>query len=270
MSDAGRSNSAKASSPSSPVQCTGAPISSCSSRTTTSRPRAASRSAAIDPAGPAPMMTMSCTRAPSEFPPPGFPGAPEGNPERQDYQTKIEREGALPDVQQVIPEFLTPRDVARREHLRDAGQAGRHLTAFAEARHFFQGLMPARSVDLDLAGPERARANEAHVAAKDAEQLRKLVHRSRAQQAAHPRDARVIGAGLTGAELGFRVGNHRAELQHVKDPAVAADAFLTEEHGPPVLELARRRRDQPDRQRQHEPGARQHHVESAFEEKHTG
>src|SRR5699024_8570718 len=82
----------------------------------------------------------------------------------------------------------------------------------------------ATVVRRDLAGERRARADEAHVAAQDVEELRQLVEGVAAQQPAERGDARVVAQLEQRAralvevgevvDLSLRAHTHRAELDH--------------------------------------------------------
>ena len=132
------------------------------------------------------------------------------------------------------------------------------------------------SIALVLLDHERARADEAHLAAHDVEQLRQLVQRGACAASRPTRVTRGSSAILNRpscASLRSRsdvlhrlgVGDHRAELEHVEALAVAADAQLAEEHRAAAVELDRDRdRDQQRRDReQPERGADE--VEGALE-----
>src|SRR4051812_21055047 len=85
---------------------------------------------------------------------------------------------------------------------------------------------------------QRSRAHEAHLALEHVQELRQLVERAAPQQPADVRDARIVGdleQALSGlilllklipVSLGADV--HRAELEHLEQLAVTADARLPE------------------------------------------
>ena len=106
--------------------------------------------------------------------------------------------------------------------------------------------MPPRP-RLDLAGPQRAGPDEAHVAAQDVPQLRQLVHRGGAHEAADARDARIALDRLDRPDAGFRVRPHRSELERHERRAAEPDALLPEEHRAAVLDLDRRGEQRPER-----------------------
>ena len=106
---------------------------------------------------------------------------------------------------------------------------------------------------LDLIAKCRARADHAHVPAQDVPELRQLVDRRAAEDAADARDAPVaLVDGIAGTDA-LGADDHRAELQHVEVDAVLADAGLPVQHGAAVLELRRERGERDERAREHEP-----------------
>src|SRR5437870_1197165 len=119
-----------------------------------------------------------------------------------------------------------PQDLPR------AREAGRQVEAGAMAADHGIGL----------GGHERTRADDAHLTAKDVEQLRELIDRVLAQYAPDGRDAGILGdlehrpAGLVEVQqLGLAgVGAlvHRPELEHLERLVTPADAALTEQDGP--------------------------------------
>ena len=89
-------------------------------------------------------------------------------------QAEVLPERPVRDVEVVEPDHLLERDVAAAEHLPEAGDARLQLEALAR---------PVVDV-LVLLEDQRPRADEAHLAAEDVEQLRQLVERVAAQEAA--------------------------------------------------------------------------------------
>src|SRR4051794_9388080 len=102
--------------------------------------------------------------AASEFPVARFPLASERDPERQRDQAHVEKKALTVEIETVVPELVASSDVARREDLRDAGEAGPHEASLLVAGHVLQCLEAPVAERLDLARPEGARADEAHVA----------------------------------------------------------------------------------------------------------
>ncbi len=112
----------------------------------------------------------------------GLELAPGGNlPQRSADQPQVEAERAAVDVLQVERDSLVEADPAPGVRLPEAGQA----------RHDRQPAEVPRLVDLDLVRDRRTRADQAHLAADDVDQLRQLVQVRSAQEGSQPRDARV-------------------------------------------------------------------------------
>ena len=94
---------------------------------------------------------------------------------------------------------------------------------------------------LVVADRERARADEAHLAAQDVQHLGDLVDREPSQHASDTGDAGIVAdleEGALGLVLrlelglpGLRVRVHRPELEHAEVPFVQADPQVAEEHG---------------------------------------
>src|SRR6266540_1920395 len=108
----------------------------------------------------------------SELAPLAFPRASEGDPEGQQDQPDVEPKALAANVQQVVFEFVSARNVARRVDLRDPG---------------------------------KSRPHETHLALPDVEQLRDLIERGRTEQSAYASDARVMNSCLDGDASGIRV-----------------------------------------------------------------
>ena len=101
---------------------------------------------------------------------------------------------------------------------------------------------------------ERPRADQGHVALEDVEQLRRLVEREAADEAADARDAIVVRAlddrAVLADEHG-RVDLHRTELVELEEAPAAPGALLGEEDGALGVQPDRDRdRDQQRRQQQ--------------------
>src|SRR5262245_53318562 len=135
-------------------------------------------------------------RQPLELAAAYFPGAAEGDPEGQEDQADIQAEALHANVDLVVPELVAARDIARRVNLRDASETGTHAASLLEPGHVLERDMLAVTQHFDLAGAQRTRSDEAHVAAEDAEQLRQLVHRRRAQPVPDTRNSRIAMRGL--------------------------------------------------------------------------
>src|SRR6202040_1280980 len=90
-----------------------------------------------------------------------------------------------------------------------------------------------------FAGERRARSHERHVAAKDVDELGKLVEAVFSNEAAHGRDPRIVlhledRPGLLiarrkGGPQSFGVRDHGPKLEHAEGSTVQADALLPEE-----------------------------------------
>src|SRR5439155_19546958 len=91
---------------------------------------------------------------------------------REDLQ--VEPGAAVLDVPEVELDPLVPRELRPAVHLGPAGQAGPYLQPAA---------LP-RGVLVDLVAERGSRADQAHVAADDVPELRKLVEREPAQEPA--------------------------------------------------------------------------------------
>src|SRR4051812_17580873 len=93
-----------------------------------------------------------------------LPRAAERDPEREQDQADVEREARTANVDPVVLELVAAGDVAWRENLRDAGEARADGVPLDVARHRLHRDVGAVAGRLDLAGPKRARTDEAHVA----------------------------------------------------------------------------------------------------------
>jgi hypothetical protein len=159
---------------------------------------------------------------------------------------------------------LLPLDVARRVDLRDAREPGADAVPLLVAGHVLERLEAAVTRGLDLAGTERTRPDEAHVAAEDAPELRQFVHGGRPHQPADASDAGVVRAGLQGADIALGVGNHRSELIRAEHAPALADALLRVEDRPAIFELDDRGQQQPQRRGSDEASAGEQDVERAL------
>src|SRR5688572_17552808 len=168
---------------------------------------------------------------------PALPRAAQADPERQKYQSEIEPERSALDVDEIVAELLTPRHVARRVDLRDPGEARLHAGACVIPRNLLHRDDASIAGGVDLAGTQRARADEAHVAAEDVHELRELVHRGGAQEPPGSRHARVPLDRLHRSPLPLRIRNHGPELEDGEPRAADAHALLPVEHGAAVLDL---------------------------------
>src|SRR5688500_10199014 len=134
------------------------------------------------------------------------------HPGRLGEDREIQPEGAVGDVLEVVRELLRPRHLAREAQLREAGQPGPDHEPLP-----IGGDLPGEL--LEERGPDRPRADEAHVAAQDVPELRQLVELGAPQRAAGARELvlrqprqllaevpaePLLGAGVEGAELVHR------------------------------------------------------------------
>jgi len=130
--------------------------------------------------------------------------------------------------------------------------------AAPEARRAFEAAAVPVLVVLDFVGKRGTRADEAHVAAHDVDDLGQLVEAELAQNPADVGDPPIVGeledlaAVVVGGGRGaVPVGNpafyifamdaigggglHRAQLQHFKSATLRADSLLAEENWPAVV-----------------------------------
>src|SRR5262245_7020036 len=196
-----------------------------------------------------------------------FPAASERHPERHENQANVESETLPVDVDAIVFELVTARNVAWSVDLGDAGESWAYAVALDVAGDGFHLHVPAVGRRFDFTGPKRSGADEAHVAPQDVPELWQLVHRSSAQHAAYSRDARVVFGRLYGADSCFGVRNHRSELERAENASPFADAFLPVEDRPAV-QLDRRRDQPPEGRRGDEPSRRKRDVERPLGPRH--
>ena len=92
-------------------------------------------------------------------------------------------------------------------------------------------LFELRGELVDIERPFGARADDAHVAFEDVKELWNFIEAGVTQESADSCTARVVANGPTRPGLFARCHPHRAELIHLKDLALEADAFLREKDG---------------------------------------
>src|SRR3954465_15878433 len=109
-------------------------------------------------------------------------GALDHGTQSPDKDRQVHREGPVLDVEEVLTDRLLPREIGAAADLPPPGDAGLDE----------QPAVYVRLVARDLARQRRPRADQAHVALDDVEQLRQLVERPLAQEAADRRDPRVV------------------------------------------------------------------------------
>lgn len=146
---------------------------------------------------------------------------------------EIDPDGPVADVPSIHGDALFVGGVAAAAGLPHAGDAGQNHAVLAEID----------AVALDFFGDNRARADEAHVAADDVPELRQLVEAGLAEEGAELCDARVVlelevrfpllaGLGVLPEVLLkglLGVWDHGLELIARKEPAIFADALVGED-----------------------------------------
>jgi hypothetical protein len=134
---------------------------------------------------------------------------------RLDEDAEVERRRLAPDVLQVELDAGGPVNPVPAPHLSETG----HSWADAEA------LPLRRRVPRHLVGERGTGTDDAHLAAGDVDQLRKLVERQPSQHVAHR--CNPLGVGEDWVAFG-RV-HHRAELDDLERPAAESDPLLAKE-----------------------------------------
>ncbi len=114
---------------------------------------------------------------------------------------------------------------------------------------------------LDEDGPLGPRADEAHVAAEDVEELGQFVDVRPPKPAADPGAAVVAGRGPDGPGLPLGVDAHAPELEHAEQPAPLPDALLHVEDRPAGRDQDRDRDGQEQRREHDQPGQRREEVD---------
>src|SRR3954468_2546431 len=188
-----------------PVWCA---ATDCSrSTTTTSRPGVRRRSsrATASPMIPAPTTTASQRWGSSAMPAAGrtLVRPAEECERRAQQDPEVDPRRAVLDVPDIQLDPLGPRQGRAPVDLRPSRDPGLHLEP---------PPLPSR-VLLDLIAERRSRPDHAHVAAQDVPELRQLVERELAQDAADARDPRVARVDREARTLLLGVDDHRAELQ---------------------------------------------------------
>src|SRR5262245_13586245 len=130
------------------------------------------------------MKALNCRLASSHLAASAFPAATKGHPEREQDETHVESEALTTHVDAVVLELVAARQVPRSVDLRDAREAGTHSMTLQVAWDVFHLFMSPVAGRLDFARPQRARSDEAHIAAQDVPELRQLIQGGGAWQAA--------------------------------------------------------------------------------------
>src|SRR6266516_3445576 len=140
----------------------------------------------------------------------------------RDQRADVQRHRAVGDPLHVMGELLGHRGLVAAAHLGEAGQARAHDEPLPVGGELTRQLF-------EEPGPDRTRADEAHVAAENVPELRQFVELHRAEAAAEPRGLRARPLNELRAEIRAEpflgAAPERAELEHLEDPAVAADAL---------------------------------------------
>src|SRR6185312_5309730 len=183
---------------------------------------------------------------------------------------EVHAEGPVLDVVQVEGKALLAGDVGTARHLPEPGDAGQEVGALLGRL----SEVALQRLDLARRQRQRARADDAHLAAQDVEELRELVEREPPQELAHARHARVVlrleeGAlrvveALHVGDALLGVGDHGAELEGVEDLALVAVALLREQDRPRRVELDQHADHEPERRGDGEQDRREHRVERAL------
>src|SRR5690348_3324489 len=140
---------------------------------------------------------------------------------------QVEDRRAMLDVPDVELDPVRPGEGGSAVDLRPARDARPHVEA---------APLPL-VVLLDLVAERRPRADHAHLAADDVPELRQLVERELAQEAAGARDPRVAVVHREAGAHRLGADDHRPQLEQLEVGAVRAHPGLAVENGPAVLEL---------------------------------
>lgn len=175
-----------------------------------------------------------------------------------DHDDEVFDDAVVFDVHEVVDEFVVRRGVVLGEDLREACDAGLDVVAVGV-------LGVLRGELLDEVRTLGARADKAHVAVEDVENLRQLVKARRADEGPDFRDARVVVRRELRARVFLGVDAHRAEFVDLVGLAETARADLAVERGAVVLELDGEGRDNHKGQREDKGNAREHDVDGALD-----
>ena len=132
--------------------------------------------------------------------------------------------------------FQRVRFPAPAVDLRPAGDPGLDLVA----QHVTVNQAPELLVVSDRMRP---RPDKRHFAAQHVEELRQLVERRRAQEAAKRRHPRIAETRLRHLDPIVR-GIHCPELENLDEVSIEPIAFLPEQHRPPARQLDTKRDQQ--------------------------
>src|SRR5437763_3209233 len=193
------------------------------------------------------------------------PAAREHGWDRLDQDRDVHPERPVLEVVEIEPDEVVEAEVRATRDLPQPGDAGQDVVPLA---------VPVLEL-LVVAQRQRARADQAHLAAQDVEKLRYLVKREPAQQRADRRNSRITAhleqrpARLV-LPLEVRlvlggVGVHRPELEHVELALAEADAAIAVEDRPGRGQRHTGRDQQPERQACNEDSRADDEVEGALE-----
>jgi len=165
------------------------------------------------------------------------------------------RDAGFTHVSTEVPEVeLDPLGPGQRRTPVDLGPAG-------DPGLDVEAVQLALVVGIDLVAEGRTRADDRHLAPDDVPELRQLVDREPAEQAAGSRDPRIAAIDCEACALRLGSDHHRPELEQLEVCAVLADPRLPVEHRASICELDRERTGCEERTREREPDARDRHVE---------
>jgi len=178
----------------------------------------------------------------------------------RDERAQVERHRPVGDPFQVVGELLGHRGLVAVPHLREAGEPGPDDEPLPVGGKLAGEL-------LEEARADRARPDEAHVAADDVPELRQLVELSRAKPAAEARGLLASALDQLGAEVGAKAflgaPAQGAELEHLEDVSAPAHARPAVEEGRAAREQEPQADQQQKRQRDDEEERREQDVEQA-------
>ncbi len=162
-------------------------------------------------------------------------------------------------VHVVAQPLFQARVAAPAVNLGVAGEPGAHRVAEIVVRMFFAEF--AR--ELGTLGPG---AGQAHLAAKDVPELRKLVETEPAEICAERRAARIVRHGPDGAQIPFGVFPHGSELDDDEPLSAETHARLTVKNRPAVAETDREGDEGQQRREQNQENGGNYNVNRSFDE----
>ena len=133
----------------------------------------------------------------------------------------VKDKGAFLYVEVIVFELVLGLEVIKGTNLGKACN-----TRFDGKANTLQGLVPS-----DEVRPFGSRADQAHIAHQDVEQLRKLIEASSPEHFAERSDPPVIPGSPDGAGIFLGIVDHRPEFVEDEDSAVFTDPALFEKNG---------------------------------------